>query len=87
VALSLGKKLAAVSRGTQVLCVTHLASVAAFADQHWVIEREGTAASLRPVGGEERVAELSRMISGDPDSRSGRSAARELLESAASRRG
>ena len=87
VALSLGRKLAAVSQGTQVLCVTHLASVAAFADQHWVIAREGASASLSPVSGEERVAELSRMISGDPDSESGRNAARELLESAASLRG
>ena len=87
VALSLGRKLAAVSRGTQVLCVTHLASVAAFADQHWVIEREGTSASLGPVDGDERVAELSRMISGDSDSVSGRSAARGLLESAVSQGG
>ncbi|MDE0230718.1 MAG: AAA family ATPase [bacterium] len=86
VALSLGRKLAAVSQGTQVLCVTHLASVAAFADHHWVIAREGAAASLRPVGGEERVAELSRMISGDPASESGRNAARELLATAASAR-
>ena len=86
VALSLGGKLAAVSGGTQVLCVTHLGSVAAFADEHWVIAREGASASLRRVGGEERVAELSRMISGDPESESGRNAARELLESAASQR-
>ena len=84
VAVSLGRKLAAVSRGAQVLCVTHLASVAAFADQHWVIAREGTSASLSPVSGEERVAELSRMISGNPDSESGRNAARELLATAAS---
>ena len=84
VALSLGRKLAAVSRGMQVLCVTHLASVAAFADHHWVIAREGPSASLHPVGGEERVAEMSRMISGDPDSESGRNAARELLKTAAS---
>ena len=83
-ALSLGRKLAAVSRGTQVLCVTHLASVAAFADQHWVIAREKASASLRRVGGEERVAELSRMISGDPHSEPGRNAARELLATAAS---
>ena len=61
--------------------------VAAFADQHWVIAREGASASLSQVSGEERVAELSRMISGDPDSESGRNAARELLESAASLRG
>lgn len=86
VALSLGRKLAAVSRGTQVLCVTHLASVAAFADQHWVIEREGPSASVRLLDAEDRVAELTRMMSGDPASVTGRDAARELLESAASRR-
>ncbi len=85
VALSLGRKLAAVSKGAQVLCVTHLASVAAFADQHWVIERQGASASVRLVSGEGRVAELTRMMSGDPDSVSGRSAARELLGTAASR--
>ncbi len=85
VALSLGRKLAAVSEGAQVLCVTHLASVAAFADQHWVIERRGASASVRLVSGEGRVAELTRMMSGDPDSVSGRSAARELLGTAASR--
>ena len=82
VALSLGRKLAAVSQGAQVLCVTHLASVAAFADQHWVIEREGSSASVRQVSGEERVAELTRMMSGDSDSPTGRDAARELLRTA-----
>ncbi len=84
VAVALGRKLADVSRGTQVLCVTHLASVAAFADQHWVIERRGPSATVREIEGEERVAELTRMMSGDPDSPTGRDAARELLEAAAS---
>ena len=83
VAVALGRKLAAVSRGAQVLCVTHLASVAAFADQHWVIERHGPSAAVRLVEGEDRIAELARMMSGDPDSDAGRDAARELLESAA----
>ena len=84
VAVSLGRKLADVSRRAQVLCVTHLASVAAFADQHWVIERQGTSATLRPVHGEDRVAELTRMMSGDPHSATGRDAARELLRTAGS---
>ena len=85
VALSLGRKLAAVSQSAQVLCVTHLASVAAFADQHWVMEREGASASVRSLGGDDRVAELTRMMSGDADSVTGRGAARELLEMAAMR--
>jgi len=84
VAVALGRKLADVSRGTQVLCVTHLASVAAFADQHWVIERQGPSATVRVIEGEERVAELTRMMSGDPDSPTGRDAARALLEAAVS---
>ena len=83
VAVSLGRKLAAVSQGTQVLCVTHLPSVAAFADQHWVIERRRTSATLRVVSGEDRVAELTRMLSGDPESPTGREAARELLRTSA----
>ncbi len=82
VVLSLGRKLAAVSKGAQVLCVTHLAAVASFARQHWVIERDGPSASVRLIAGEERVAELARMMSGDPDSPTGREAARELLETA-----
>jgi DNA repair protein RecN (Recombination protein N) len=84
VALSLGRKLATISQGSQVLCVTHLASVAAFADQHWVIERSGPTASVRLVDGEDRVAELTRMMSGDPNSAAGRDAARDLLQVALS---
>lgn len=84
VAVALGRKLADVSAHAQVLCVTHLASVAAFADQHWVIERHGPSATVREIQGEERVAELTRMMSGDPQSPTGREAARELLEAASS---
>jgi DNA repair protein RecN (Recombination protein N) len=81
-ALALGRKLAELSRTCQVLCVTHLPQVAAFADIHYVIERSGSSALVRPVDGEDRLGELSRMLAGLPESERGREAAAELLEGA-----
>jgi DNA repair protein RecN (Recombination protein N) len=82
-ALSLGRKLAALAESTQVLCVTHLPQIAAFADTHYVVSREGKTASLRLVTGEERLQEISRMLAGLPESQAGQDAAAELLETAA----
>ncbi len=79
-ALAVGRKLAAVSTERQVLCVTHLPQVAAFADKHYVVERLPTGATVRLVNGDDRVEELSRMLAGLPDSERGREAAGELLE-------
>jgi DNA repair protein RecN (Recombination protein N) len=83
-ALALGEALHEVSRDRQVLVVTHLAQVAAQADaQIGVVKRASkgrtvtTAASL---DGEERVTELSRMLSGHPGSDAARAHARELLD-------
>ena len=81
-ALALGRKLAELARNCQVLCVTHLPQVAAFADAHYVIERSGTSALVRLVEGEDRLTELSRMLAGLPESERGREAAAELLEGA-----
>ena len=78
-ALAMGKKLAALTTSRQVLCVTHLPQVAAFADTHFVVTRDGNRASVRPVEGEERVEELSRMLAGLPGSDKGREHAAELL--------
>ncbi len=77
-ALELGRKLAALATERQVLCVTHLPQVAAFADTHLVVERTGTAASVRVVEGEDRLEELSRMLSGLPDSELAKDHAEEL---------
>jgi len=79
-ALAMGRKLAALARERQILCVTHLPQVAAFAQTHFVIEREGATAAVRLVEGGERTAELARMLAGLPDSDRGREAAAELLE-------
>lgn len=82
-ALAMGRKLAALSKERQVLCVTHLPQVAAFAETHYVIERDGTTAAVRLVEGGGRTAELARMLAGLPDSERGREAAAELLALAA----
>jgi DNA repair protein RecN (Recombination protein N) len=81
-ALALGRKLADLAAGMQVLCVTHLPQVAAHAGTHYVVERDGSRASVRMVDGEDRLTELSRMLAGLPESEKGRDAAAELLEGA-----
>jgi DNA repair protein RecN (Recombination protein N) len=73
VAVEVGRKLGALARGRQVLCVTHLAQLAAFADVHFLVEKgmaegERTVATVRALDEDERVTELSRMLSGSPDS-------------------
>jgi DNA repair protein RecN (Recombination protein N) len=82
-ALSLGRALAEVARQRQVLVVTHLAQIAACADHQISVEKrevEGrTVTSAATIEGEDRVIELSRMLSGHPDSDSARAHARELL--------
>lgn len=80
-ALAMGEKLAELARSAQVLCVTHLPQVAARADTHYVVEREPDGPGLvRRVDGEGRVAEITRMLAGLPESEAGRKAATELLE-------
>jgi DNA repair protein RecN (Recombination protein N) len=79
-ALALGRKLADLAQDRQVLCVTHLPQVAAFADRHYVVRREGNTARVDAVEGETRVSELARMLAGLPESDRGRDAAEELLE-------
>jgi DNA repair protein RecN (Recombination protein N) len=82
-ALAVGTALAELASDHQVLVVTHLAQVAARADQHLAVVKEveggRTRAVVRSVQGEDRVAELSRMLSGHPDSRAARQHAEELL--------
>jgi DNA repair protein RecN (Recombination protein N) len=84
-ALAVGRKLAALAADRQVLCVTHLPQVAAFADTHYVVRRVGNEAVVERVEGAERLEELSRMLAGLPDSERGRQAAEELV--ALARRG
>jgi DNA repair protein RecN (Recombination protein N) len=93
-ALAVGEKLARLAtvvdgRRRQVLCVTHLAQLAAFADVHHVVEkglRDGrTVTTARRVPDEERVAELSRMLGGATTAE-GLGHAQVLLDTARQRR-
>ena len=86
-ALAVGRALARLGRRHQVLVVTHLAQVAAFADQQIVVDKQvsagRTVAAAREVTGAARVTELARMLSGLSASDSARRHAEELLERAA----
>lgn len=79
-ALALGRKLADLAAGSQVLCVTHLPQVAAYADVHYVVERQRGSARVYTVDGDARLREISRMLAGLPESTAGHQAAAELLE-------
>jgi DNA repair protein RecN (Recombination protein N) len=82
-AVEVGKRLARLARSAQVIVVTHLPQVAAFADRHLVIARsdgqEVHSSSVSEVQQGERVAELSRMLAGLADSQAGTQLAEELL--------
>ncbi len=85
-ATEIGRRLARLAQSSQVIVVTHLAQVAAYATHHLVVEKASdgsiTASSVRLVHGEERTAEMARMLSGSPDSESALAHARELLDNA-----
>ncbi len=81
-ALEMGKKLASLARQTQVLCVTHLPQIAAYADRHYVVRRSEGAAVVERVEGDDRISEIARMLAGLPDSPAGQEAAAELLREA-----
>lgn len=84
-ARSLATVLADLAKTHQVIVVTHLAQVAVVADAHYVVRKADTGSgipetSLVPVGGDERVAEIARMLSGDSSPES-LAHARAMLES------
>ena len=92
-AIEVGRRLQQLSTRTQVIVVTHLAQVAAFADRQLVVTKDSdgsvTESSVQVVEGEQRVRELSRMLAGLADSEAAGAHASELLDLArsASRRG
>jgi DNA repair protein RecN (Recombination protein N) len=85
-ATEIGRRLARLAESSQVIVVTHLAQVAAFSTNHLVVEKGSdgsvTASNVRLVHGEERTAEMARLLSGSPDSESALAHARELLDNA-----
>lgn len=81
-AVQIGRRLSRLARTHQVIVVTHLPQVAAYADTHLVVETAGTASEVRRLDDEQRVAELARMLAGLGESDTGRAHARELLDAA-----
>ncbi|WP_285494040.1 DNA repair protein RecN [Actinomadura sp. NBRC 104425] len=90
-AVEIGRRLARLARSAQVIVVTHLPQVAAFADQHLLVEKADdgsvTRSGVTVLDREGRVRELSRMLAGLEDSELGRAHAEELLQMAARERG
>jgi DNA repair protein RecN (Recombination protein N) len=82
---TIGQKLQELSRRYQILCVTHLAQIAAFAEHHYRIEKlvlDGrTVTRIEPLKGESRVDELVRMMSGSRVTDAARQHIREMLAS------
>ena len=78
-----GRKLRALGSAFQVLCITHLPQIAAYADTHFQIQkrvdRGRTATSVRRLGVDERVEELARMMGGEAITDGLRASAREML--------
>ncbi|WP_116027078.1 DNA repair protein RecN [Thermomonospora umbrina] len=89
-AVEIGRRLARLARTAQVIVVTHLPQVAAFADQHLLVAKSDdgsvTRSGVTALDPEGRVRELSRMLAGLEDSELGRAHAEELLALAAQER-
>ncbi len=83
-AVQIGRRLARLARTHQVIVVTHLPQVAAYADVHLLVHNAGPKGTsvVRRVTDDDRVAELARMLAGLGESDSGRAHARELLDAA-----
>ena len=84
-AIEIGRRLARLAESAQVIVVTHLAQVAAFADNHLRITKdtsgEITESTIVALTGDERISEMARLLSGT-DSEAARAHARELVVSA-----
>ena len=80
---AVGKKLKALSKGNQVLCVTHLPQIATFADHHYVIEKREAGGraktTVRQISGDERTEEVARMLSGAKLTETSRKHAEQMI--------
>lgn len=83
-AVEIGRRLKMLAQHVQVLVVTHLPQVAAFADQHILVSKsdDSTVSDVRVLDDQQRVVELARMLAGHQDSQAARDHAQELLAAA-----
>ncbi len=90
VAEAVGRKLKKLSTANQVLCVTHLAQVAGFADHHYSVEKREvkgrTVAEIEELTGDERTREIGRMLSGQKVTPEALKHAEQLIRLGAARR-
>ncbi|HEX6208462.1 MAG TPA: DNA repair protein RecN, partial [Actinomycetota bacterium] len=85
--VAVGRRLARLAGSRQVLVVTHLPQIACFADRHFHVAKEDGRTTVRALEGEERVAELSRMLSGMPTEEAATHAEQLLAEADKEKRG
>jgi DNA repair protein RecN (Recombination protein N) len=85
--LAVGRRLARLASSRQVLVVTHLPQIAAFADRHVRVEKRGGTATVTALEGPDRIGELTRMLAGLPGSEAAAIHAEELLADAARAKG
>ena len=81
-AVEIGRRLARLSTTNQVICVTHLPQVAAYADSHLHVSKDKFTSGVADLTAEERVEELARMLAGLDDTETGRAHAQELFDRA-----
>lgn len=84
--LAVGRRLAHLAEGRQVLVVTHLPQIACFADRHILVEKGSGTATVRVLSDDERIHELSRMLAGLTGSDGALTHAEELLATASASR-
>ena len=81
-----GEKLLAMAKTNQIICITHLPQIAAFADHHYILEKRvdenETYTSLREIRDEDRVDEIARLVGGRRLTETAKENARELIRSA-----
>ena len=83
-AIEVGKRLALLAQNSQVIVVTHLAQVASWADNHFVVSKNEsgsvTQSNILEVSGADRRKEIARLLSGQEDSKTAQEHAGELLD-------
>jgi len=81
-----GKKLALLARGHQVLCITHLPQIACYGDHHFRIEKQirkaRTHTAITPLDYDQRVVEIARLLGGENITPTGLANAKEMLSQA-----